>query len=212
MEDARVTRYKTVLGRYLPAEAVEPMFQMLTQDNSVKLHVTRERQSKLGDYRCPQSGHPYHEISVNGNINPYFFLLVLLHELAHLNTWKLHGNRVQPHGREWQGEYARMLAAYSGLFPVEVRRLIERYVRRLPLDRATGRAIEQQLRRYDVDYVPGEDLTLDDLPLGSMFRLKNGRDIVFRSLEKRRTRYRCVDVATNMPYLVAGSAPVCVVR
>lgn len=212
MEDARVTRYKTVLGRYLPVEAVEPMFQLLTQDNSVKLHVTRERQSKLGDYRCPQPHHPYHEISVNGNINPYFFLLVLLHELAHLNTWKLHGNRVLPHGHEWQGQYAQLLVTHCPLFPDDIRRLIERYVRRLPLERAMGRAIEKQLRHYDAGYDPASDLTLSDLPVGSLFRLKNGRGIVFKSLEKRRTRYRCIDVDTNVAYYVAGAAPVSVVQ
>ena len=82
----------------------------------------------------------------------------------------------------------------------------------LPLERAMGRAIEKQLRHYDAGYDPASDLTLSDLPVGSLFRLKNGRGIVFKSLEKRRTRYRCIDVDTNVAYYVAGAAPVSVVQ
>jgi len=37
------------------------------------------------------------------NLQPEEFILQTVpHEVAHVVTWLLHGNRVRPHGREWQ--------------------------------------------------------------------------------------------------------------
>lgn len=81
--------YKAILAKYMPAAAVEPIYDFMEQYH-VHLHITRKRTSKLGDYRWPQRGHNYQEISVNGDMNPYQFLMVLLHEMAHLNTHQRH--------------------------------------------------------------------------------------------------------------------------
>ena len=47
-------------------------------------------------------GRPHHRISVNENLNPYAFLITLLHEVAHMTTWEKHRlrmRRCRPHGR-----------------------------------------------------------------------------------------------------------------
>ena len=203
-----ITKYKACLARYLPQEAVEPMFVLLTQTNKVRFRITRGRRSKLGDYRCPYDGHECHEITVNGDLNPHYFLLVLLHEVGHLNTWKLHRGHVSPHGHEWQQEYRSLLTTYLELFPPDVAALIAQYVRYLPLNRALARQIEMQLRHYDKNYNPDQDVTLDTLPIGTCFRIKDRNFPTLQSLEKRRTRYKCRDVKSGSLYLVSGTAPV----
>lgn len=213
MEEERVRRYKETLGRYLPQGTVEPLFVFLTQTNSVRLHITRERRTKLGDYRWPQPGHAFHEISVNGDLNPYLFLWVLLHEMAHLNTHKRYRNGVQAHGHEWQEQYALLLREYLHHFPAEVQGEIGRLTARIPLNRSLNRSIEASLKRYDPGYNAAEALPmLAELPLGTTFSLEGKPEMVFRSLEKRRTRFRCVEVHTNREFLVAGRAPVVVVE
>ena len=111
--------YKSILAKYLPIEVVDSIYDYLNRF-SVHLHITRKRSSKLGDYRWPQRGHNYQEISVNGDMNRYQFLMVLLHEMAHLNTHQRHGNEVQPHGHEWQEEYRMLLRQYLGYFPHDI--------------------------------------------------------------------------------------------
>lgn len=207
MEPATVAKYKQILGTYLPQEAVDEVFDLVSRYR-VHFHITPERHSKLGDYRWPQRNHNYHEISVNGNLNKYYFLLVLLHEMAHLSCHQRFGCEVLPHGHEWQEEYRQLLLHYRNYFPSEVAVLIDQYTRRIPLSRTLANKIEAQLRSYDEGYNPSDDLILDQLPEGSLFRLQQRPQQLFRSVEKRRTRWLCEDAQTRMQYLIRGSAQV----
>ena len=202
--------YKAILAKYMPATAVEPVHDFMDKF-CVHLHITRKRTSKLGDYRWPQRGHNYQEISVNGDMNPYQFLMVLLHEMAHLNTHQRHGNDVQPHGHEWQEQYRQLLLQYLSCFPDDIAVLITRYTARIPLSRAIGKQIDTQLRHYDPDYTPTGDLTLDQLAPGTAFRIADYPQKSFRALEKRRTRWICLGLDDNKKYLVSGSAHVVVI-
>ena len=198
-------QYHEILHRHLPADAVEWVYNYFTSNN-IFLHITRERRSKLGDYRWPQRDRKYHQISVNGDLNPYMFLWVFLHESAHYETHLKHGNKVQPHGHEWQGEYARLLREKVGFFPEEARDTIVLYASHIPLVRANGRRVEELLQHYDPGYSPENITHLDDLPAGSLFRIKAKPAILFRSDEHRRTRWLCTDTATGRRYTVPDNA------
>lgn len=207
MTEEEIARHKQVLRLHLPEGAVDELYNFL-RANNVRLHITRERRSKLGDYKCPQLGHQFHEISVNGDLNRYYFLLVLLHEMAHLDTFLLYQNSVKPHGHEWQEQYRRRLKSFVRQFPSDVAELVGKYVRRIPLNQTIGKQIESVLMKYNPGYDPAVDLLLKDLEVGARFRIKTRPHMVLEIEEKRRTRYRCVDVATGNMYLVAGNAPV----
>eukprot|EP01034_Spumella_vulgaris_P015389 gene15389-19646_t len=90
-----------VLGRYVPREAVEC--------------------TKLGDYRHPY-GKDGHQITINHDLNPMAFLVTFVHEAGHLEAWVKYRNKVAPHGKEWQAEYARLLREVIELqaFPLEL--------------------------------------------------------------------------------------------
>lgn len=199
--------YKRILANYLPATAVDRVYDFLNHF-CVHFHITRQRTSKLGDYRWPQPRHNFQEISVNGDLNPYEFLMVLLHEMAHLLTHQRYDNHVQPHGHEWQDEYRNLLSEYLDCFPQDVAQLIGLYVRRLPLNHRLGNDIDVCLKRYDANRGETPILTLNNLAPGTCFHLKAKPQHHFRAIEKRRTRWMCEDLASGQKYLVNGSAEV----
>lgn len=198
-------RYRTILANHLPAEAVDWVYGYLFR-HKVHFHVTRLRRSKLGDYRWVQPNHPFHEISVNGDLNPYLFFWVFLHEAAHLET-HLKYRSVQPHGHEWQAEYAVLLLQHTNLFPDEVRPYIKAYASHIPLHRPTLQRIEDLLHAYD-NGTPVPATRLDSLPVGSRFRLVSKPTLLFESLEHRRTRWLCRELSSGRQYLVNGHAEV----
>src|SRR5690606_22369841 len=91
----------------------------------VQLTITRERKTVLGDYRNSIAG-KNHRISVNGNLNPFAFLITLLHELAHLFTYERFGHRVQAHGAEWKSEFSKLLARFllKKIFPADIQKTL----------------------------------------------------------------------------------------
>lgn len=201
--------YRAIIGRYLPAASVAMVFDFI-KANGVHFRITRQRTSKFGDYRMPQPRHQYHEISVNGDLTPHIFLLVLLHEMAHLMVYKQYGRRVQPHGHEWQEAYRALMVQYvgAGCFPEGSLPYFARYTSRIPLNRAAGQRLESYLKDYDLPEGAPREMTLSELPIGSQFRLKSNPGYLFKSLEKRRTRYRCMELQTRRMYLISGNAAV----
>lgn len=200
------------MSNHLPPQAVEVVYNYLNL-NRVHFHITRGRLSKLGDYRWPRKDHNFHEISINGDLNPYLFFWVFLHEAAHLETHLKHDG-VQPHGYEWQREYAQLIRTHAALFPSEVQPSLARYASRIPLNRSVLRQIETSLHRYDPGYDDQEHLTLDgahaerNAAAGIRFRLRSKPDILFESVERRRTRWLCRDVGTGRQYTVAAAAEI----
>src|ERR1039458_645563 len=86
------------LEQFLPQgawEQVAPFFKT----HAIHLTLTHERKSVLGDYRHPVADSPYHRISINANLNPYSFLITLLHELAHMFTFVHFEFKAPPHGK-----------------------------------------------------------------------------------------------------------------
>ena len=203
-------QYRRILSNHLPAAAVDWVYAYVDR-HRVHFRITRERQSKLGDYRWPQPTHPGHEISVNGDLNPFFFLWVFLHEAAHLETHLKYPGGVPPHGHEWQEEYRQLLRQHAAAFPADLQPLLARYTRRVPLPHPVQREIEAALRRHDPGYDPATAAPhLDSLQPGAHFALKRRPELLFQALERRRTRWLCRELRSGRQYLVNGSAEVIV--
>ena len=98
------------LRKYLHEGSFDAVLHYLLL-HKVQLTITRERATKLGDYRHAHMGRN-HRISVNGNLNKYSFLITLLHELAHLFVFEKFKNMVAAHGVEWKNEFAAILSQF----------------------------------------------------------------------------------------------------
>ena len=191
------------LRDYVPEAALLRVSQIVL-NYGFHLKITRPRNSKLGDYRAPRGNHG-HRITVNGNLNQYAFLLVFLHEVAHLIVQEKHGRDVLPHGIEWKHYFRELTAPFliTEIFPPALLRVVATHMKNPKASTAGDPQLTKALRMYDYgDLVK----TVDDLDEGDRFTLKNGR--VFEKGEKRRTRHRCIELASGKSYLVSGSAEV----
>src|SRR5688572_12361734 len=137
------------LQHYLPPGTYEPVLQYL-QQYKVHLTVARERKSILGDYRH-RTHHENHRISVNGNLNPFSFLVTLLHELAHLVTFEQFGNKVTAHGKEWKMVYAQFLRQFleHKIFPADVEQELLLSLKNPAASSCAEEGLLRALRRYD---------------------------------------------------------------
>lgn len=187
------------LEQFLPPGAYEPVAQYLVQ-YKVHLTITRQRETLLGDYRNAVDG-KNHRISVNGNLNPYAFLVTLLHELAHLLTFDNFGHRVAAHGKEWKNEYSKLLAQFllHKLFPTDVEKALLKSLQNPAATTCGEEHLTRVLRKYDVAQKKNGLKLVEELKDGNLFRTKDGR--VFKRMEKLRKRYKCIELKTGTVYL-----------
>lgn len=188
------------LQHFLP-EGSFPMVAHYLQRYQVHLTVTRERKSVLGDYRHAFRG-KNHRISVNGNLNPYAFLITLVHELAHLVTFVQFGNRVAAHGREWKEVYGILLKEFLGkqFFPPDVESTLFKSLHNLPASSCSDENLMRILRKYD--HPDRRTMTVEELPEGTVFAIDGGR--IFQKGKKLRKRYQCKELGTGKTYLFSG--------
>lgn len=184
------------LNRFIPSAASGKVLAYL-QHHKVHLTVTKERKSILGDYRHA-TFMKTHRISVNGNLNPYAFLITLIHELAHLVAFERYGNRIQAHGKEWKGLYALLLKDFidTNIFPADVEQYLAQSMSNLPASSCADDNLTRVLRKYDT-----QDkglLLVEQIQEGNFFE-EQGR--VFRKGKKLRKRYQCTEVKTGRIYL-----------
>lgn len=185
------------LRQYIPDGSFELVMPLIIR-HRVHLIITRERQTKLGDYRHAHSG-KNHRISVNGNLNRYAFLITLLHELAHLLAYQQHGPRIAPHGREWKNAYRALFAEFLQfpVFPDDIAAELKRLLKSPAATTSGETALQRILRRYD-PHKPGY-ATVEELEQGARFCISNGR-IFVRGAQVRK-RIRCTEIPGNKVYL-----------
>ncbi|RYD55684.1 MAG: hypothetical protein EOP56_15310 [Sphingobacteriales bacterium] len=190
-----------VLEHFLPKgtfDLVAPYFQ----DHTIHLTLTRERKSVLGDYRHPTRDVPQHRVSVNINLNPYSFLITLLHELAHMLTFNQFAHKASPHGQEWKTQFRHTLMPFVGknIFPPDVEKALTSYLQNPAASTCTDPNLYKALYRYD-ERKPGYKL-VDDIPVGQRFETEDGK--TYEKLEHLRTRSRCRNLQTKKMYLFPG--------
>lgn len=185
------------LQTYLPPNTSGMVMHYLHQ-HRIHLTIARERKSVLGDYRHRTTNHN-HRISVNGNLNPFAFLVTLLHEIAHLLTFEQYGNRVAAHGREWKKQYSLILQQFLAqeVFPADITHELKQSLHNPAASSCAEDGLLRVLRKYD-ERGNGYQL-IEELPAGAKFRIRDGR--VFEKGEQLRKRFKCREVATGRYFL-----------
>lgn len=190
------------LQHFLPADTfhmVAPYFK----DYTIHLTLTRDRKTVLGDYREPTKDDPYHRVTVNVNLNPYNFLITLVHELAHMVTHNQFGRKAAAHGKEWKTQFRHMLMPFVGkdIFPKDVEAALIKYMQNPAASTCTDHNLYRALYKYDRNKKEGYML-MTDLAVGHWFQIDDGR--VFEKLEQLRTRSLCKEVGTRKKYYFPG--------
>jgi len=186
------------LRSYLPDRSLELVTGWI-DGRRVFMRIARGRRTKLGDYRPPVKDNT-HRISVNGDLNPYEFLITLTHEIAHLFVWEKYGRRSKPHGIAWKKQYAFMLGLLieKNIFPLEIQSVI---LRQVANPRANSKSNTDLVRALHSHNPVQRGVFLEDLPSGAIFSLHDGRR--FQKQEKLRKWYRCTSQDNHKAYRIS---------
>lgn len=194
---------ENTLEKYLPKATVGPVFHLI-QQNEVHLKIVKERVTRHGDYRRLQGGK--HLITVNANLNHYKFLLTLVHEIAHLAAYKRYGNWIKPHGKEWKQCFQELMLPFirPEVFPNHLLPLLAKHFKNPKASSDTDAVLSIALKQYD----PQKSFYsfVFELPLGSLFKIPNGR--VYKKGDKRVKRYECIEMSSGKTFLFQPNAQV----
>lgn len=181
----------------MPEQAAPLISSWIDQYQAI-LKISKSRTTKLGDYRHPYLGQG-HRISVNYNLNPYAFLITLVHEFAHLVCYNQFKNKVKPHGGEWKGIFKTLMDPFMGMniFPSELQTHLRNYLINPAASSCSDINLMRILEKYDMQR-PGI-MFVEHILHGGLFFTPDGR--CFKKGEKLRKRFKCEEVATRRMYL-----------
>lgn len=191
------------LTKYLPERAIPFCFDLI-KENKVHLKIVNERVTRHGDYRRLVNGQ--HQITVNATLNKYRFLITLVHEIAHLVAFEKYGRRIKPHGLEWKKTFQHLMLPLISpeIFPSKLLPLLAKHFRNPKASSSTDANLSIALQQFDKQQL--EKTYVLELPIGSIFRIYNGK--VFKKGNKKIKRYECVEVSTGRMYLFQPNAEV----
>jgi len=199
-----VERFQKIISRYVPENTISYCVDCWKR-NPFSFKVTKKRRSKGGDYRFNKST-GNHEITVNGSLNPYAFLITYLHEVSHLYQYKKYGNNQPPHGKIWKEIFRDLMdpILLESVFPPEILRQLILHMKNPKASSQSDPVLAKLLRKHGQGQ-EDSDIYLEDLTEGESFHL-NGRR--FTKIKKRRTRSLCKDLRTGKKYLISEMAQV----
>ncbi len=190
------------LKEYIPESAILRISELLEHDN-ITVKIKKERKTRHGDYRKLPNGK--HQITINSNLNQYRFLITLIHEIAHFETYHKYGRFIKPHGKEWKRTFQYLMLPFinPNIFPSELLPLLAKHFKNPKASSDTDTHLALALKQFDE---PNNKTLVFEIPLGQTFKLYNGR--VFKKGKKRIKRYECLEISSGKLYLFNPNAEV----
>jgi hypothetical protein len=191
------TNYQLTFSKFVP-ECFSYLLAELLVESGVHFKIVKGRKTKWGDFR-PRNLNGKPQITVNGDLNPYAFLITTLHEFAHLHTFQQVGLRVAPHGTEWKRNFQKLIAIIIDHpeLPPTLRAALNKSFSSLKASSCTDIELSRALASFDQE--DPAVIPLEKLPKNSKFVLNNR---MFQKGLKRRTRFECIELSSNRTYLV----------
>lgn len=192
----------TDLLDFIPADSKALVSDLLAIEHLV-VKVKSERKTRHGDYRQLPNG--MHQITVNSNLNPYRFLITLIHEIAHFEAYKKFGRFIKPHGKEWKQTFQHLMLPFlrPEIFPIELLPLLANHFKNPKASSDTDTQLALALKQFNET---NNKTYVFEVSLGQVFKLYNGR--VFKRGNKRRKRFECLEVNSGKLYLFNPNAEV----
>lgn len=189
----------SVLEKFLPENAL-PYLKIWFGSYSCHLKITKNRNSKLGDYRkLPDKSH---QITVNGTLEPQLFFFVLTHELAHLIAFEKYGRRISPHGAEWKQTFREMLLESLTVYADDLRPIIQKFSKS---PKANFMASPDLVKYFHVPKEDDEQTFIENLKKGELFEYKKE---IFVIEETTKKRYLCKNIKSSRKYYFRNLAQV----
>jgi len=194
-----------ILKPYLPEQAVEAVFELI-KHYRVHLKIVNERVTRHGDYTKRLDGK--HLITINSNLNPYRFLMTLIHEIAHLVAFQKYGGNIKPHGIEWKQTFQLLMLPFlrPEVFPARLLPLLANHFRNPTASSDTDDRLSIAMRMYDTVEKHSNCCFVYEIPLGSHFKAANGK--VFKRGPLRVKRFECMEVTTGHLFVFKANAEV----
>ena len=188
--------------KYIPENAIN-LVQSLIEYHSINLKIVNQRQTKHGDFRQLANGK--FQITINNNLNPFQFLLTLIHEIAHHTTFEKYG-RIRPHGKEWKQQFQYLMLPFLNptIFPDHMLTPLAHYLKNPKA--STDSDVKLSLALKENTAENGKNFVFE-LPTNCTFIFKNK---MYRKGKKRKTRIECIQLTTNRLYLFNQNAEVIV--
>ena len=187
---------------YIP-KAAHIQIESFLRNMDVNIIVTKQRLTKHGDFRFQPNKKPI--ITVNNSLNPYRFLITLLHELAHFKVSRQFGNRVKPHGLEWKRAFQETLLPFLNptIFPEPICTILAKHMKNPKASSDRDFDLVMALKKYDEQ---NEQQYIFEIQDGVTFSISNGRRFV--KIKKRRKRIECKEIETGRIYLFSPHAEI----
>lgn len=200
---------KEILSDRLPEDVLETILSYFSE-NPFHFKIVRQRHSKSGDFRPAQHGNPP-RITINGNLNNYAFLIILVHEIAHLygtvcgKNLLIGKSRPNPHGNQWKLLFRQLMNPFlsPNVFPDSILRPLKQYMKNPKASTTSDPELSRSLSLFDH---PSSGINLEELPMDAMFLIYNGK--LFQKKERLRKRYRCISIKDGRIYMISPVATV----
>lgn len=189
----------SVLEKFLPENAL-PYLKIWFGSYPCHLKITKNRNSKLGDYR--KLTDKSHQITVNGTLEPQLFFFVLTHELAHLIAFEKYGRRISPHGAEWKQTFREMLLESLTVYAEDLRPIIQKFSKS---PKANFMASPDLVKYFHVPKEDDEQTFIENLKKGELFEYKKE---IFVIEETTKKRYLCKNIKSSRKYYFRNLAQV----
>lgn len=188
------------LSKYIPKNAVELVDKILT-NHPIKIKIVNNRTTKHGDFKKFKNGSL--QITINKSLNEYQFLLTLIHEIAHLVTYK-QSKRVKPHGIEWKQNFQHLMLPFlqPTIYSQKMLPYLANYLKNPKASTGADVNLTYALKQYDE--MSGKSFIFE-LQHGSIFTFN---DKTYKKGNKRRTRFECLELTSNKSYLFNQNAEV----
>ena len=181
----------STLEKYLP-EGTLPFLKHWFADYTIHIKITKNRNSKLGDYRKLRD--LSHEITINSTLAPQLFFFVLTHELAHLIAFEKFGRRIMAHGSEWKITFRNMLLESIDVYDDQLKPIILKFSKS---PKANFMSSPDLVRFFRPEMEDENLVYMEDLPKGSRFLYREETYILEGLIKKN---YLCLHLSTGRKY------------
>ncbi len=179
-----------ILEQFLPQSAL-PFLKGWFGNHNCHLKITRNRNSKLGDYRkLPDNSH---QITVNGTLEASLFFFVLTHELAHLLAFEKFGRRISPHGQEWKQTFREMLLESIEVYQDDLKPIIKKFSKSPKANFMASPELVKYFHKEEEGFC-----YIENLEIGEKFIFREETYVIKEKIKKR---YLCKNLSNGKQYL-----------